>query len=127
MLNHKRPRQTSWSYSDEKKGFIIESLEDIPRGEPVFDSYGKKCNSRFFLNYGFIVENNDGNEVPLKVYFNPGDKIKNFKQDLLKSDIEYKSFRVSEDLAEKNMNNFFGFLRFVEYDDNPIQLYKVRD
>lgn len=30
------------------------------------DSYGKKCNSRFLLNYGFYLENNDANEYPLK-------------------------------------------------------------
>jgi hypothetical protein len=39
----------------------------------VFDSYGKKCNSRFLLNYGFAVEVNrdaDGqchNEVRLLI------------------------------------------------------------
>ena len=61
MLNHKRPRETSWTYTDEKAGFVIEACQDIPRNNQVFDSYGKKCNSLFFLNYGFIVENNDGN------------------------------------------------------------------
>ena len=67
MLNHRRPRQTSWSYSDEKGGFIIESLEDIKRGEQVYDSYGKKCNTRFLLNYGFINLDNDANEYPLVI------------------------------------------------------------
>lgn len=67
MLNHKRPRETTWYYSDEKQGFVIEACEDISRGSPVYDSYGKKCNSRFFLNYGFINLNNDGNEVNLKI------------------------------------------------------------
>jgi histone-lysine N-methyltransferase SETD3 len=33
MLNHKRPRQTSWSYEDKYKGFVIVSCEDIKRGE----------------------------------------------------------------------------------------------
>ncbi len=33
MLNHKRPRQTTWTYSDEYKGFVIDALEDIKRGE----------------------------------------------------------------------------------------------
>ena len=33
MLNHRRPRQTTWTYSDEKGGFIIEAMEDIPRGD----------------------------------------------------------------------------------------------
>lgn len=67
MLNHKRPRETSWYYSDERGGFIIEACEDLERGAPVHDSYGKKCNSRFFLNYGFINMNNDANEVHLRV------------------------------------------------------------
>lgn len=39
----------------------------------MYDSYGKKCNSRFLLNYGFIVLNNDGNEVAVKVLFNKND------------------------------------------------------
>jgi histone-lysine N-methyltransferase SETD3 len=67
MLNHRKPKQTSWMYSDEKEGFIIETDEDIGRGEMVFDSYGRKCNSRFLLNYGFILDDNDANEVAITV------------------------------------------------------------
>lgn len=33
MLNHKRPRQTAWTYTDDREGFIIEALDDINRGE----------------------------------------------------------------------------------------------
>ena len=33
MLNHRRPRQTSWTYRDDRKGFIIEASEDVKRGE----------------------------------------------------------------------------------------------
>ena len=67
MLNHRRPRQTTWYYSDEAEGFVIEACDDIPRGAQVYDSYGRKCNSRFFLNYGFINQPNDANEVPIMV------------------------------------------------------------
>ena len=74
MLNHRRPQQTRWSYSDERGGFIIESLEDIKRGEQVYDSYGKKCNTRFLLNYGFINLNNDANEYPIKVIMQDDDQ-----------------------------------------------------
>jgi len=74
MLNHKRPRETTWFYSDEKEGFIIEACEDLPRGAPIHDSYGKKCNSRFFLNYGFINANNDANEVAFKIFLDPDQK-----------------------------------------------------
>lgn len=63
MLNHRVPRQTSWSYCDVREGFVIESMENIEPGSQIFDSYGKKCNSRFLLNYGFILASNDSNEV----------------------------------------------------------------
>jgi protein-histidine N-methyltransferase len=33
MLNHRRPRQTTWTYTDDRQGFIIEAMEDIPRGD----------------------------------------------------------------------------------------------
>ena len=54
-------------YSDKKEGFVIETEESILRGEIVFDSYGRKCNSRYFLNYGFIIEDNGANEVAITV------------------------------------------------------------
>lgn len=44
---------------------MIESLEDIPAGVEVFDSYGKKCNSRYLLNYAFVIEDNLENQVVL--------------------------------------------------------------
>ena len=74
MLNHKRPRQTAWTYTDDREGFIIEALEDIKRGEQIYDSYGKKCNTRFLLNYGFINLDNDANEFPLTVSCADDDK-----------------------------------------------------
>jgi histone-lysine N-methyltransferase SETD3 len=46
---------------------VIEACEDIARGDQIYDSYGKKCNTRFLLNYGFINLNNDGNEFPFKI------------------------------------------------------------
>jgi hypothetical protein len=63
MLNHRLPKQTTWNYLDGKEGFVIESLQDIDQGVEVFDSYGKKCNSRYLLNYGFVVDDNPDNQV----------------------------------------------------------------
>ncbi len=123
MLNHKRPRQTSWTYTDDRKGFIIETIEDIKRGEQVYDSYGKKCNSRFFLNYGFINLNNDANEVPLKVYYHPDDSMKQVKQDLIGDHSEYKKFRVVENFEDKIMHEFMSWIRFVEFDENITLIY----
>ena len=126
MLNHKRPRQTSWTYTDERKGFIIETIEDVKRGEQVYDSYGKKCNSRFFLNYGFINLNNDANEVPLKVYYNVDDQLKQVKQDLIKDNSEFKKFRVVENFEDKIMHEFMSWIRFVEFDENIALIYQYQ-
>lgn len=35
MLNHRRPRQTQWFYSDLHNSFIIQSLQDINASEEV--------------------------------------------------------------------------------------------
>jgi histone-lysine N-methyltransferase SETD3 len=58
MLNHYRPRETKWQFDEERQGFTVVSLQNIPAGAQVYDSYGRKCNHRFLLNYGFSVENN---------------------------------------------------------------------
>jgi len=58
MLNHQRPRQTRWAFDSKRQAFLIHSLCPLHVGQQVFDSYGKKCNSRFLLNYGFAVEYN---------------------------------------------------------------------
>ena len=118
MLNHKRPKQTSWTYSDEKNGFVIEALQAIDRNEQVYDSYGKKCNSRFFLNYGFIVENNDGNEVPIKVYYPDSDEKKDMKKEMINDYSDFKKFRVTDNFNDGIMHEFMSWLRFVEYDEN---------
>jgi histone-lysine N-methyltransferase SETD3 len=41
MLNHKRPRQTQWYYSDEHGAFLIQSLQDIEKGEQVITPLNK--------------------------------------------------------------------------------------
>lgn len=72
MLNHYRPRETKWQFDDNLQAFTVVSLQEFHSGDQVYDSYGRKCNHRFLLNYGFSVENNveaDG-FCPNEVYFN---------------------------------------------------------
>lgn len=53
----------------------------------IFDSYGRKCNSRFLLNYGFVVEDNDANEVNITVTADPNDTLLKLKEDLVKDSL----------------------------------------
>jgi histone-lysine N-methyltransferase SETD3 len=78
MLNHYRPRETKWTFDDDRDAFTITtsvnrlfffyshkilflilypsidniSIQGIPSGAQVNDSYGSKSNHRFLLNYG---------------------------------------------------------------------------
>jgi Rubisco LSMT substrate-binding/SET domain len=80
MLNHYRPRETKWTFEEERQAFTITALQPIVAGAEVLDSYGQKCNHRFLLNYGFAVEDNrelDGfcpNEVPLELTLDVSDE-----------------------------------------------------
>jgi protein-histidine N-methyltransferase len=125
MLNHRRPRQTSWNYDQSRNGFVIDALENIERGEEVLDSYGKKCNSRFLLNYGFINRNNDANEYPFKVKLRENDEHFNIKKSLLTCTSQ--TIRLQADLTEPVLNEFLGLMRFIELDDISILPQLLQD
>lgn len=127
MLNHKRPRETSWYYSDDKKGFVIEACEDLPRGAPVHDSYGKKCNSRFFLNYGFINMNNDANEIQFKVELNATSANIEGKLKLLNNKHIFQFFKVTETLKDEVCMNFMSFVRLVTFEEDVTHLFFARN
>ncbi|CAB9499519.1 SET domain containing [Seminavis robusta] len=73
--------ETKWTFDEDRQAFTITTLQHIPGGAQVYDSYGQKCNHRFLLNYGFAVEDNreiDGfcpDEVPLELYVSPDDPL----------------------------------------------------
>ena len=98
-------------------------MDDIKRGDEVYDSYGKKCNSRFLLNYGFINLNNDANEFPFKIYYNLEDPLVNVKKEMINDLADFKKFRVVDNLEDKIMHEFLSWLRFVEYDENIALMY----
>jgi len=87
MLNHYRPRETKWTFDEDRQAFTITTLQPIQAGAQVYDSYGQKCNHRFLLNYGFAVEDNrelDGfcpNEVPLELNLSLEDPLYQLKLD----------------------------------------------
>lgn len=129
MLNHRRPRQTSWQYCDQRKGFIIEALEDIKRGDQIYDSYGKKCNTRFLLNYGFINLNNDGNEYPFRVNLDMQEYSYKAKYELLGTALAKRNYRVMADLTEEMTYKWLSWCRFVVYEGDMMVLAqaKIRD
>jgi histone-lysine N-methyltransferase SETD3 len=68
MLNHKVEKDTSWYFDNDTNCFTIKSLKKIKNGGEVYDSYGRKCNSRFFVNYGFTLEDNKDDNQALMLF-----------------------------------------------------------
>jgi histone-lysine N-methyltransferase SETD3 len=126
MLNHKRPRQTQWFYSDDLKSFVVQALQDVEKGDQIFDSYGKKCNSRFLLNYGFIVRENDGNEFNVSVELGENYPQSLFKINLMLPSKDLKrNFKLLMSLNEQVVLDFIGYLRYCNFDEDKNILINV--
>jgi histone-lysine N-methyltransferase SETD3 len=118
MINHKRPKQSLWGYDDGLNAFKIEAYGDCLAGTELFDSYGKKCNSRYLLNYGFIEEDNDANEYPFSITLDESipfcQEKANFLEQPLGSQLRFK---LSKDFDSQAFFEFLSFLRFCVVSD----------
>jgi len=115
MLNHKRPRQTHWNYDDSCNAFVIKGLGTVKKGEEVFDSYGIKCNSRFLLNYGFTVENNEDNEFKIILILNESSPYFKEKMAYLGGKNFSKKFSLVLNQSDNKITQFFAYFRFILY------------
>lgn len=126
LLNHKRPRETSWNFDDTTQCFIITSLCDIKQYSNVYDSYGRKCNSRFFVNYGFSLEHNfDDNNAVVYIVLNES-LYTNFQ---LKcrlygiSSTQYdtnRRYQISTDLNDKSTKELYSLCRLFYCSSNEL-------
>merc|ERR1712130_613015 len=137
MLNHKRPRETKWTYSQKKRGFLITALQNIPENSEIFDSYGRKCNSRFFVNYGFSLEHNLDNEALMTFELPRNDPqyaikarhlgFNNNSNDSNKQDIVKKDFQIPKHYKEKKVKEAFSFLRVLHAQGNEFLIISSAD
>lgn len=58
MMNHAIHPNTHWYYNNDTQSFDMKATRCILKNTPLSDSYGFKCNSRFFINYGFLLDEN---------------------------------------------------------------------
>ena len=135
MLNHKKATadqtdtDTKWTFDDNLNGFIITTLKPIQRGDQVFDSYGRKCNSRFFVNYGFTIDDNaEDNEVCMRFTLSASDPLYAVKARMLGSTSrggivrEFQvpaTYRETSD-REKKTRDMFTFLRIAAANNEEI-------
>lgn len=115
MLNHQKAKQTSWKFCQQRNGFVIEAAVDISKGEEVLDSYGVKCNSRFLLNYGFTLDDNEANEFPYLIKLTEDLPFYEEKLDFLKA--KSQVFRMLKDTSKPCLQEMLTYMRLIEIDD----------
>lgn len=117
MLNHKRPKRSVWGFDDKLGGFKLESFDKLYANTELYDSYGRKSNHRFFINYGFLEDDNDANCCYLWDGLNSDIsefslKGPLFKMAIKKFDIEKEAPRFILDRDfEENVDEYLSFLR----------------
>ena len=131
LLNHKRPKQTQWYYDDNLESFVIQSIKNIKEGNEIFDSYGKKTNARFLLNYGFCLDDNDTSEYLLNVTFDEKCPLFETKLKIIfKNELEYdykinRNFSLNNNFYESQIVELLSFLRFILYEGDINKLYNI--
>ena len=126
LLNHKRPRQTQWYYDDNLESFVIQATEDIKEGNEIFDSYGRKTNARFLLNYGFCLEDNDTSEFLITVNFNENYPLYEQKKKFFHNEYELvRRFNLNNNFYESQIIELLSFLRFILFEGDIDELYNA--
>ena len=127
MFNTQVPKNASWSFDNDKRGFRVIAHKDIAENEQVFDTYGNKCNSRYFLNYGFIHSDNERfNEYELSLNLTKTDpqfdgKIKVVLGSAFKA---IKTLKLMNDLSNPVFFVALSWCRFLVYNDDLKALKK---
>lgn len=113
MLNHKRPHETAWNFNDAKGAFTITTTKRLLKGAQIFDSYGRKCNSRYFVNYGFSLDKNEDNQVAMTFGLLPAelDPCRQAKAKILGA--RPRRFQIPFDHREQVSVDCFSYLRVV--------------
>jgi len=111
---------------------------NIPTNSEIFDSYGRKCNSRFFVNYGFSLERNLDNEALMTfelprndpqyaikarhLGFRKGDSLDGSNKELVRKD-----FQIPMAYKEKKVKEAFSFLRVLHAQGNEFLIISSAD
>jgi hypothetical protein len=124
MLNHKVPDKstgltdTHWTYDQKRGGFVIVSNKNIKQGREIYDSYGYKCNSRFFVNYGFTVMDNQDDDETSMIFYGKEFSVPGFYRDTRERQPKTQAMF---EYIRKNISHLSGLDREIEL------LKKVKD
>lgn len=127
MFNYRcGSEMTLWNFVPETSSFVIKAKCDICAGEEIFVHYGDKPNSIFLQFYGFVIDNNENNEVLLQVSLQPKDKLKAQKVAMMQKKEVKRKFRLVEKTGYEQFEQLMSYLRFIVFDGSAEELESVR-
>lgn len=96
MLNHSTSPGTEWTFLEKDNFFVIKNNKPFFKSMEIFDTYGPKCNSRYFVNYGFTLPDNKENTTQIfidtkEIMSNPHSSCYQTKLDIIQS-LDKKNF-----------------------------------
>ena len=120
MLNHTKTPGTKWSFVPDEDAFIIASNRFLFKDREIFDTYGSKCNSRYLVNYGFTLKENQENNQAA-IFLNP-EKI----LDELKSPLKESKLKLLRD-NQTSIDDSYCEYRFLIKEGKEIRVSQNKD
>eukprot|EP01083_Nonionella_stella_P108529 315780_1 len=112
MLNHEHSHrvQTAWGFSDRRNGYLMGVHQNgyFRKGAELFDTYGRKDQSRFFVNYGFTLKDNQADNEAFMVL-----------RAAHKGQPLSRGYQLPMTYVHRSSQNAFSFLRVVHSDEDP--------
>jgi len=115
MFNHKPDAQAEAHFDNDRSGYVLTAVVDIPAGAEICTNYGmgkKLSNYDLFMNYGFLYEPNEANEIQLVVDLDNNDPEYREKIYKLEKESQVQAFNLVEDLEAQAFCDFIGFCRY---------------
>ena len=121
MLNHDQNPMVKWSFDNKDDYFKMKSNEHLKKNIAITDTYGNKCNSQYFLYYGFALPNNFKNTIRVNL-IHPHSNDKQNKDEI----VQNVKGLLGKDIDKLIFNELMVFLRISLSDKKMIKKYKYR-
>jgi histone-lysine N-methyltransferase SETD3 len=96
LVDHRPDCGTRWGYDDGSARLVLAASREMEAGRTVWVDYGRKCNARLFVHYGFVLDHDDANRAVVPLETGVG---------------EPAPFEVSADPMSKETRALLSFLR----------------
>ena len=121
MLNHDPTPKVKWSFDNRDGYFKMKSNESLKKNIAITDTYGNKCNSQYFLYYGFALPDNPRNTIYINL-IHPNSNNKQRKDEIVPN----VNGLLGKDIDKLIFNELMLFLRISLSDKKMIKKYKYR-